>query len=276
MFDGVGNGHAVRVAQHDAADKVDGGDDQASLRVALDELAGAVHRPVEFTFLDNLLPPLLGLFFGDVAGVEVGVDGHLLSGHGVRTIGADFANCVAPLVMTMNWMMRIIMNMTMPTTRLPPATKFPNVLMIVPASPCRRIRRVEATFKARRKSVVNSSREGKVDSSIGSLAARTMTSTAIARDMLHARPMSSRNVGSGMSRVARMPTRPAANMKLLRAASEFVSDSERFRLSAAYNPRFLCLPGLGVLMIDAEDLFDAGEAVVHHNDIGGCEPDVWM
>jgi len=74
----------VGVTHGDAADDVHGGDDQAGLGVAADEFAGSVHGPVEFALLDDLGAPLVGLALGDDAGVEVGVDGHLLAGHGVQ------------------------------------------------------------------------------------------------------------------------------------------------------------------------------------------------
>ncbi len=125
----------------------------------------------------------------------------------------------APLVMTMNWMMTRIRKMTRPTTRLPPATNSPNVWMIRPASPCRRINRVEATFRDRRNSVVNSSREGNVDSSSASRDESVTMSTAIDSEMLHARSRSSSIVGRGTINVARMATRPIARMMLVYEAN---------------------------------------------------------
>jgi hypothetical protein len=75
----------------DAADDVDGGDDQAGDGVALHELAGAVHGPEEGRFLLQILAALLGGVLVDQAGRQVGVDGHLLAGHGVQgEAGRDF------------------------------------------------------------------------------------------------------------------------------------------------------------------------------------------
>ena len=59
-------------------------DDDAGDRVAADELAGTVHRPVKVRLLRDLLAAPLGLGFVDDAGVQVGVDRHLLAGHGVQ------------------------------------------------------------------------------------------------------------------------------------------------------------------------------------------------
>jgi hypothetical protein len=78
-------------ADQDAADDVDAGDDQAGDRVALHELAGAVHGPEEGRFLLQVLAALLGGVLVDQAGRQVGVDGHLLAGHGVQgEAGRDF------------------------------------------------------------------------------------------------------------------------------------------------------------------------------------------
>ena len=60
------------------------GDQDAGHRVALDELRGTVHRAVEVGLLGDLGAALARLLVGDLAGVEVGVDRHLLAGHGVE------------------------------------------------------------------------------------------------------------------------------------------------------------------------------------------------
>ena len=71
-------------ADDDAADEVDDGDQDAGHRVALDELRGTVHRAVEVGLLGDLGAALARLLVGDLAGVEVGVDRHLLARHGVE------------------------------------------------------------------------------------------------------------------------------------------------------------------------------------------------
>ena len=71
-------------ADDDAAEQVDAGDQDAGHRVALDELRGTVHRAVEVGLLGDLGAALARLLVGDLAGVEVGVDRHLLAGHGVE------------------------------------------------------------------------------------------------------------------------------------------------------------------------------------------------
>ncbi|MND85265.1 hypothetical protein D3C80_771840 [compost metagenome] len=71
-------------ADQHAADQVDEQDQQAGDGVTANELAGTVHRTVELGLLRHLGTAVLGLGLVDQAGVEVGVDGHLLAGHGVE------------------------------------------------------------------------------------------------------------------------------------------------------------------------------------------------
>ena len=65
-------------------EQVDRDDDQAGDRVALDELRGAVHRAVEVGLALDLRAALARLGVGDLPGVQVGVDRHLLAGHRVE------------------------------------------------------------------------------------------------------------------------------------------------------------------------------------------------
>ena len=67
-----------------AADEVDEEDQQAGNGVTADEFAGTVHGAVEVGFLAHFGPALLGFGLVDDAGVQVGVDGHLLAGHRVQ------------------------------------------------------------------------------------------------------------------------------------------------------------------------------------------------
>ena len=85
VLDRLAERHALlHHADDDAADEVDDGDQDAGDRVALDELRGAVHRAVEVGLLGDLGAALARLLVGDLAGVEVGVDRHLLARHGVE------------------------------------------------------------------------------------------------------------------------------------------------------------------------------------------------
>jgi len=68
----------------DAADHVYDHDHDGGHRVALDELAGAVHSSVEVGFPLDVLALLLGGFGVEKPRVQVGIDGHLLTGHGVQ------------------------------------------------------------------------------------------------------------------------------------------------------------------------------------------------
>ena len=75
---------ALHHAERDAADHVDDDDDDSGDRVTLDELRRAVHRTVEVGLGGDLRAALPRLDVGDQPCVEVGVDRHLLTGHGVE------------------------------------------------------------------------------------------------------------------------------------------------------------------------------------------------
>ena len=96
---GVGERHAVlRGADDDAAEHVDEHDQDAGDGIAAHELAGAVHRAVEVRFLAHLLAAHDGLVLGDEAGVQIGVDRHLLAGHGIQgEARADFRDAAGAL-----------------------------------------------------------------------------------------------------------------------------------------------------------------------------------
>ncbi len=77
---------------------VDEQDQDAGDSVAAHELAGTVHGAVEVGFLYHLGAPALGLGLIDDSRVEVGVDGHLLAGHGVQgEPGAHFGHAAGAL-----------------------------------------------------------------------------------------------------------------------------------------------------------------------------------
>ena len=96
---GVGEAHALLGdADDDAADDVDEDDEQAGDRVAAHEFRGAVHGAEEAAFVLQLLAALLGGRLVDQAGGQVGVDRHLLAGHGVEVeAGGDFRDAARTL-----------------------------------------------------------------------------------------------------------------------------------------------------------------------------------
>jgi hypothetical protein len=80
-----------RRADDDAAEHVDGGDDQARDGVAAHKLRGTVHGAEEGAFLFQLAAAQLRFLFVDDAGGQVGIDRHLLAGDGVEgEARADF------------------------------------------------------------------------------------------------------------------------------------------------------------------------------------------
>ena len=74
------HGHIVADAEHDSAHQVDGRDDQACHGISTDEFTRTVHGPIEFRFTHQVLSTLAGLLFVDEAGVQLGVNRHLLAG----------------------------------------------------------------------------------------------------------------------------------------------------------------------------------------------------
>ena len=86
--------HAVaEIADDDAAEDVDAGDEQAGDGIAAHEFRRTVHRTEEGAFLLELLAPALGFLLVDHAGREIGVDRHLLAGDGIQgETRADFGD----------------------------------------------------------------------------------------------------------------------------------------------------------------------------------------
>ena len=102
-----------------------------------------------------------------------------------------------PLLMTMNWIRIRIMKIITPMTRSPPPTNSPKVSTTLPASPSRKIRRVEDVFSAIRKIVVNRSIVGKKDISSTSLLNIVANNTVSAMEILIASRISRSQEGIG-------------------------------------------------------------------------------
>jgi hypothetical protein len=80
-------------ADDQPANHVDGHDQDAGHGIAAHELGRTVHGAVEVGFLGGFGAAALGFLLVDEAGVEVGIDGHLLAGHGVEgEAGAHFGD----------------------------------------------------------------------------------------------------------------------------------------------------------------------------------------
>ena len=74
------------------------------------------------------------LFLADQTGVEVGVDGHLLAGHGIEgETSRHFATRPAPLVITTKLMIDQDHETRIPTVKLPPTRKCPKASITLPA-----------------------------------------------------------------------------------------------------------------------------------------------
>ena len=94
-------GHGQVVLHHaddQAAHQVDDQNQDAGNGIAPHELGRTVHRTVEIGFAAHFLPAATGLGLVDLAGVEIGIDGHLLAGHGIqRKAGRHLSNTAGPL-----------------------------------------------------------------------------------------------------------------------------------------------------------------------------------
>src|SRR5205814_10443199 len=75
---------ALEFADLQAAENVDDDDDNAGDGIAADEFGCAVHCAIKVGFLRNFLAAAAGFGLVDGAGVDIGIDGHLLAGHGVE------------------------------------------------------------------------------------------------------------------------------------------------------------------------------------------------
>ena len=82
----------------DAADDVDGGNDQAGNGVTTNKLGSTVHRPLKLGLFSNEVSAIAGVVFVDQPGAQVGIDSHLFTGHGVESEpGRDFRNTARAL-----------------------------------------------------------------------------------------------------------------------------------------------------------------------------------
>jgi len=80
-------------AYRQPADDHDQHDQNAGDGIAAHELAGTIHRAEEIRLLGDDRAACSGFILADESGVEIGVDRHLLAGHGVqRETRTDFGN----------------------------------------------------------------------------------------------------------------------------------------------------------------------------------------
>ena len=83
---GVAKAHALLGhGDNDAADNIDAHDQKTGNGITAHKFAGAVHRAEEIAFRFQILAALLGFFFINQAGRQIGIHRHLLAGHRVQT-----------------------------------------------------------------------------------------------------------------------------------------------------------------------------------------------
>ncbi len=180
----------------------------------------------------------------------------------------------------------MIKKITIPTTKLPPATKSPKVWMIFPAFPCSNINLVDATLRERRNSVMNRSSAGKVDNSRASFVHRVIIKTATERDILQARSISNNGVGMRINSVARIVIIPTAITILLREFDTVLSSPGFGKLDVSETAITIYSPVqslLGLFLVRSDIgpgpenfLYSDSEPVFDYNNISGSEPDVFQ
>ena len=161
-------------ADREAADDVDDQDQDAGDGVAADELAGAVHGAVEVGLRAHFRAARARLVLVDQAGVQVGVDRHLLARHRIQgEARADFGDAARALGdhhevddgQDRRTPPRRRRSCRRPRTRRRPRSR--GRRPPGPSWPCSSTTRVEATFSARRSKVASSSTVGKTPKSSG-------------------------------------------------------------------------------------------------------------
>ncbi len=114
-------------------------------------------------------------------------------------LAATSATRPAPFVITMNCIKTIMRKITKPTTTFPRRIKSPKALMIWPEDPpLERIFRVVETLMPRRKRVVISRRDGKIDNSRGSRIVMVVTRIIMERAIFNMIATSTNPAGSGI------------------------------------------------------------------------------
>ena len=148
-------------ADDDAAEQVDRDDDHAGDGVALDELRGAVHRAVEVGLARDLGAAVRACVLGDLAGVQVGVDRHLLARHRVEGEARGDLGDAAGAVRDHDELDHDEdQEDDEADDEVAADDEVPNAWMTLPASPWLRMRRVTLTLIASRNSVVRRSSDG--------------------------------------------------------------------------------------------------------------------
>ncbi len=81
----------LKDSNEESGNDVDTGNENGGNRIALVEAGGTVHRSVELRFARDFLSAFARLMLVDEAGVQVGVNRHLLARHGIEgKAGSNF------------------------------------------------------------------------------------------------------------------------------------------------------------------------------------------
>ena len=155
-------------ADNHAAEDVDQRDDDPGDGVAADELASAVHGPVEIRFAGDLGTAALASSSVMLPALRSASTAICFAGHAVQGEAAATRRCGwRSLVMTTNWMITMIAKMTAATASDPWATNPPKVATTCPALPCVNTSLVVATLSTRRNSVSPKAAKGTTKTAMG-------------------------------------------------------------------------------------------------------------
>ncbi|MNC31779.1 hypothetical protein D3C75_801120 [compost metagenome] len=73
-----------RHTDNETTNQIDQQDDNARNGVSLDKFAGTIHRSEKVGFTFDLAPTFSSLLFINHAGVQIGIDTHLFTGHRIQ------------------------------------------------------------------------------------------------------------------------------------------------------------------------------------------------
>ena len=131
-----GRGRAGTTPMIEAGDDVDAGDEHGGQRVALGEADGAVHRAVEVGFAAHPLAarraPRCSSMMPAFRSASIAICRPGIASRVNRAVTSEMRT--APWLMTMNWIAISTRKTTMPTTKLPPTTNWPNAMITWPAA----------------------------------------------------------------------------------------------------------------------------------------------
>ena len=89
---------ALQHADTNAANDIHQRDDDTGDCITAHKLTGTIHGAIEIRFLGKIIPPFTRLILLDQPGIQLGINSHLLAGHGIQSkAGRHFSNTTGAL-----------------------------------------------------------------------------------------------------------------------------------------------------------------------------------